>query len=315
MQAAACLRKDDRSGRGEANDQRADDHGQRDDQQHRGGADDVDDPLRHEAVGDSRRGAIDEQRLPRELVELHVGEERLNEVGGNPRLDALGFAGQQRLAHLRQDRLVQAEDHDVDHLVVQRVDEALEAFPAQVKLGANLEVLPRLREEAVLPRLAVLLHAAKQNVLAQVHARAALLKPEQKDHTAQAQQDGGECEKEAERRAADVDLRNAQHGDAGEDRHQHDQQRQDNAPDLARKFAQRARLVDAHVLQGERPQRQRQRDHPVAIIELRRQRVIAQPVDPVEQVKAQRMARPERRADQRGVDQLQELLIEIMLAG
>ena len=68
------------------------------------GAEDIDDALGDQLPGDGRGGAINQERLAGKLVELDVGEKRLDEIGGDPRLDALGLAGQQRLAHLRDDR-------------------------------------------------------------------------------------------------------------------------------------------------------------------------------------------------------------------
>ncbi|MEJ0000805.1 MAG: hypothetical protein WDO13_17540 [Verrucomicrobiota bacterium] len=79
--------------------------------------------------------------------------------------------------------------------------------------------------------------------------------------------------------------------------------------------ASERRLVHAHVFQRQRTQRQREGDHPVAIAELRFQRVVAQPVDVVEDVIPHRMPNPQRQADDPRINELQELLVEVVLPG
>jgi hypothetical protein len=76
------------------------------------------------------------------LIELDPGEKRLDKIGGNPRLDAFGFASQERFAYLRNNILLKAEDDDIDHFVMQRLDEAFKPFLTKIKLRLDFKILP-----------------------------------------------------------------------------------------------------------------------------------------------------------------------------
>ena len=239
----------------------------------------------------------------------------LDEVGGDPGLDALGLARQEGLAHLGDDAFLEAENDDVDRFLVQGIDEAAKALLAQIELGLDLKIFPRRGKETLLPVEAILRDAAEQNVLAQVRPAAALPQPVKEQGGPKGKHGRAAEEKEPQRGAADGDLRDVDDDNAAENGHEHQQERAHDAPQRPNPRHGRIGLVNAHVLQGERTHRHGQGDHPIAILELGVGGLVIEPDEADEDESAQGVRNPDRAADEEGVDHLKDLLIKSMLTG
>ena len=170
------------------------------------GADNVHSPLGGQLPGHFRRVAINQQRQPAKLIELNVRGNGLHEIGGDPRLDAFRFTSQKSLANLRNDALIEAENHDVHSVLVEYLGEAEQSFLAKIVLRLDFKTPARLRQEAFFPTLAIRRQPTKQDVLAQMYPRSALLQPDEEDCRSNRKESGGENKEKPKGDTADFPL-------------------------------------------------------------------------------------------------------------
>jgi hypothetical protein len=185
--------------------------------------------------------------------------------------------------------------------------------PAQIKLRLDLELLARLRHEVLLPLRAVLRGTAEQDVLTQMHLRAAPLQPPAEEDDARKDDRRANEEVEAQRGAAHRLLLDAQHDDARKDDEEHHRLRLGDPPQRLDERPIAVELIEPEIFQHQWTRHQCDDHHPVGILKLRIKRGGVKPDAIVENVIPQRMRQIDRECQQHSIDELQKLVVEILL--
>ena len=97
--------------------------------------------------GSFRCGTEHQHRAVQELIKTGAADLSLEEVGHQPGIDALDFAGANGGFHLVEVGPLGADDHAVDGVFVQQFNEPLHGLKIEIQLAQNLDGVVRFSLE------------------------------------------------------------------------------------------------------------------------------------------------------------------------